>query len=1037
MIKYFSAGADRGDPLSLKRNLESLMPEVLLPRLATSLERVESQAYHSNMVDLLNLTLYMASNKCLQLSSAPGKNVYYWVRDRLGGGSFHHLLSIGGPAIEALAEQVFSLAIDEGDCQLIENLLNARYNPNELKYTDKNGSQTTPLERACELGNLNLVQLLLNSGAEVNGVLPGPSSSLMTALHALNDRDDTVSQRLDFTEKVKQDFTEIVKLLVHAGADVNTRQGESPLSEAVCASNPELVACLLAAGADPNFSNVKTDGMTILAQALEAPGSISDVIAIVRQLLQAGANVHAYAYGPVEEDFGDVDRWVTVLELAVSRDDTELVQLLLDWGVDISEAALISAIHTRSIDIVRLFLSREVQVTPKVIQTTAGSGRWDILSVFLDSAKAEMKASHLNTGLVAAISHGKNDLIESLLALGARLEGVSDYELTTAMEAAAARGELGWLKFILDYVSAHQADGIRHVGCSLYQAIANRRSHATELLLAAGADVNTQNKETARTPLLESIAQHNVVLYKRLLAAGATANWVSAKRAQSLWCTSRSGAVVISALPEAVAWGSPHVIQDLISAGADVNAPGLEGKTSLTIAVKKGWIEVIQLLIDAGADVNTDDATSSSDTPLIVAVRRNDINMAQYLLTLGAEPNEESLIAALQASQQLLQILLMARLSRYQRLSSGFGSRVLQYAIITSSTAMIETLLLNGVDPNVINRKRFRSDSKYEMSLGFSLCLSEESAFGTVIRSYSDQNAYILQMLLHNGANPNSVVSEAFWSNYGLGCPRRTPLLAAIKVGSLSLVKMLLDSGADADAKASGNVSRTPLQLAAEQGNLDILHTILKQNADVNAPPSYRYGATALQLAAINGHLGTALVLLAKGAHVNAAPAKVGGRTALEGAAEHGRIDMLQCLLNAGARIIGAGSGQYERARQFASTNGHIAAQRLLEIQHAQQIEASAPVDPLTTNVYQEELSVCTGPSMVDVQQSCNDTSTDALVTDLVGLGDNAVENALGPDTGRSLEPFSYEDWVTMDQDILGPVLEDQHDTGSFGTRFV
>lgn len=97
-------------------------------------------------------------------------------------------------------------------------------------------------------------------------------------------------------------------------------------------------------------------------------------------------------------------------------------------------------------------------------------------------------------------------------------------------------------------------------------------------------------------------------------------------------------------------------------------------------------------------------------------------------------------------------------------------------------------------------------------------------------------------------------------------------------------------------------------------------------------PPCDKYGATALQFAAIGGYLGIVDLLLGRGADVDALPAKVEGRMAFEGAAEHGRIDVLQFFLNSRAQTTGPGAKQYERARNFASQNGHIAAWHLLEL---------------------------------------------------------------------------------------------------------
>jgi hypothetical protein len=76
--------------------------------------------------------------------------------------------------------------------------------------------------------------------------------------------------------------------------------------------------------------------------------------------------------------------------------------------------------------------------------------------------------------------------------------------------------------------------------------------------------------------------------------------------------------------------------------------------------------------------------------------------IVHYLLSLGADSDEKSLIAAVSASTELVQILLAARLSRYQRYPKGYGCGTLQRAIESKNEAMIEILLANGVDTNTI-----------------------------------------------------------------------------------------------------------------------------------------------------------------------------------------------------------------------------------------------------------------------------------------------------------------------------------------------
>jgi len=275
---------------------------------------------------------------------------------------------------------------------------------------------------------------------------------------------------------------------------------------------------------------------------------------------------------------------------------------------------------------------------------------------------------------------------------------------------------------------------------------------------------------------------------------------------------------------------------------------------------------------------------------------------------------------------------------------------------------VIEILLTNGIDPNAIIHRKIgdkipRVPGQYACHSPQALPLPpghhapfpppflplpnfmyEESALGCAIRTDKSEDLWIVQMLLCGGADPNSTVA------YG-----QTALLAAVDENNLSLVRVLIVAGANANPSIIFGVTRTPLQLAVEKGRTDIVHMLLEHGADTNAPPYDKNGATALQFAAIGGYVRIAHLLLQRGADVNASPEKIGGRTALEGAAEHGRIDMLQLLLNAGALIIGLGVEQYERARKFASENGHISARRLLETYNAQIFE-NVRWDPMLTD---------------------------------------------------------------------------------------
>jgi hypothetical protein len=93
--------------------------------------------------------------------------------------------------------------------------------------------------------------------------------------------------------------------------------------------------------------------------------------------------------------------------------------------------------------------------------------------------------------------------------------------------------------------------------------------------------------------------------------------------------------------------------------------------------------------------------------------------------------------------------------------------------------------------------------------------------------------------------------------------PPAEALLQAVRKGDVAAVKAALDGGIPVDAKF--RYDRTALSFAADRGQADIVTLLLDRGADVNAKDTF-YGATALSWAAQNGHAEVARALLARGA---------------------------------------------------------------------------------------------------------------------------------------------------------------------------
>jgi ankyrin repeat protein len=153
-----------------------------------------------------------------------------------------------------------------------------------------------PLIVAAENGYTDIVKLLIDSGADVNY-----KNLLITA--------------------VKNGHTNIVKLLIDAGADVNyvDPRGDTALILAAFNDRPKIVKLLINAGADINHIN--SFGDTALTRT-----RWNSTVETLLLLIEAGADLNYV--DPLDE--------YTALMKASERRNPEMVELLIDAGADVN-----------------------------------------------------------------------------------------------------------------------------------------------------------------------------------------------------------------------------------------------------------------------------------------------------------------------------------------------------------------------------------------------------------------------------------------------------------------------------------------------------------------------------------------------------------------------------------------------------------------------------------------------------------------------------------------------------------------------------
>jgi ankyrin repeat protein len=139
------------------------------------------------------------------------------------------------------------------------------------------------------------------------------------------------------------------------------------------------------------------------------------------------------------------------------------------------------------------------------------------------------------------------------------------------------------------------------------------------------------------------------------------------------------------------------------------------------------------------------------------------------------------------------------------------------------------------------------------------------------------------------------LAAGSFQGGSAMSVSKDERLLNAALMGDSKTVRMLLDAGANVDAR--DNYSETALIKAARHGKAGMVRMLLDAGANVGA--HNHHGGTALREAAFRGHAEDVRILLDAGANVDAQDKC--GRTALIMAAQEGHTEVVRMLLDAGA----------------------------------------------------------------------------------------------------------------------------------------
>jgi ankyrin repeat protein len=413
--------------------------------------------------------------------------------------------------------------------------------------------------------------------------------------------------------------------------------------------------------------------------------------------------------------------------------------------------------------------------------------------------KANVNAPQIDgtTALHWAVRSDDLETADMLIRAGANVSAAND-EGATPLLLATTDGNAAMIEKLIKAGADANAPLTKDGDTALMMAARTGKTDAIRVLLDNGAKVNTKEAWGGTTALMWAVSERHPAAVKMLIDRGADVNahsyFVPATHGRGFEGTTpvapkpgqgaeEHAGGLLTPLMFAAREGDVDSARVLITAGADVNATGGDGKDALGLALFDGNYEVASFLLDSHANANQADAQEF--TPLFWAVDRRNMETAPnfpWVVTTDPLPLIKKLLDAGANPNALVNNTPRARMRE--------GSPRIVYATALMRAAfsgdleLVKLLLSYGADPHIVSKDN-------ETSL--------MAAAGTgFINGYhrakpAAERLEVIKLLVELGEDVNAA------DNYGI-----TSLMVAANMGEVPIVQYLIEQGADLGAHDLG-----------------------------------------------------------------------------------------------------------------------------------------------------------------------------------------------------------------------------------------